>query len=426
MQSTLKLVKNPMSYRYVVFGLIALAYIMVYFHRTSTAVMAPDLTTTFGLNTKDMGLFGSMYFYAYAMCQLPAGILADRWGARETTSVSMLLASVATFLLVLSRTFEQALLSRFLVGMGVAFIYVCGMRLLADWFRKDEFATFSGIFVAIGNAGSLASAAPLVALMALVGWRGALTVSGALTVLIAALLFSLLRNKPADAGLPAGEAIENIQRPALPVMGIAETLGIVIRKYNFWTIALLFFVLYGSQMGFQGLWAGPYLMNVYHMTNAQAGKMLMLIPAGLIVGCPIAGIIADRIIKSKKSVIIFGVVLNLCILLLLITKIDSLSWRLLQVLMFSYGFSCGFEVVIWTNLRENVDLSIFGISAGFTNIFVFSGGAIYQLLMGRIISRAPVVDGVISASGFKSAFMFCAVSLILALSFFVTQKKCET
>ncbi len=410
-------------YRYVIFILISMAYVLVYFHRTSTAVLVPELITAFKVDTAAMGLFSSMYFYAYAMCQLPAGILADRWGARKTTSASMLLASAGTFLLVNSSTFEQAMVSRFLVGIGVAFIYVCGMRLLADWFNKNEFATYTGLFTAIGNSGAMVSAAPLVVLITEMGWRGALTVSAAVTVLIALLLYALMRNKPTDLGGANPDDIEDIKAVASPHSGVGKTLGILVRKYNFWTIATLFFVLYGTQMGFQGLWAGPYLLNVYQMTSSQAGYLLMLIPAGLIVGGPAAGLLADRIIKSPKTVIIIGVIINLITWLLLILMIDSMSWCLLQLIMFIYGFSCGSVVVLWSNLKENVDVYMFGISAGFVNIFVFSGGAVYQQLLGHIIGQAPVVDQFISTSGFKFAFIFCAVSLALALLFYATQKE---
>jgi len=411
------------SYRFVVFALISLAYVLVYFHRTSTAVLVPELVAAFQVNTAAMGLFGSMYFYAYALCQLPAGILADRWGARKTTTVSMLLASAGTFLLASSSTFGQAMVSRFLVGIGVAFVYVCGMRLLADWFKKEEFSTYTGLFTAFGNSGAMVSAAPLVALITAVGWRGALTVSGVATVLIALLLYALMRNKPADLGLINSDDNQGIKAVANPPAGVGESLNILIRKYNFWTIAILFFVLYGTQMGFQGLWAGPYLMNVYQMTSSQASNLLILIPAGLIVGGPVAGLVTDRIIKSPKAVIIIGIVINLITWLMLILMIDSMSWRLLQLVMFIYGFSCGSVVILWSNLKENIEINMFGISAGFANIFVFSGGAIYQQFMGNIIGRAPLVDHYISTSGFKSAFIYCAASLVLALLFFATQKK---
>jgi sugar phosphate permease len=426
MQITLAMVKKTMSYRYVVFIMIALAYVLVYFHRTSIAVMTSELKAAFGVETTAMGLFGSMYFYAYALCQLPAGILADHWGSRKTTSLSMLLASGGTFLFVMANTFNQALASRFLIGMGVAFIYVCAMRIFADWFKHSEFTICNGLFVAIGNAGSLASAAPLVALMISAGWRGAMTLIGAVTVLIALFLYIFMRNKPAEIGGASIADIEGIRVTSyanIGHIGVRESLGMIIRKYNFWTIAILFFVWYGTQMGFQALWAGPYLMNVYHLTQAQTGNMLMFIPVGLILGCLVAGFIADKVIRSKKKVILIGAGMSILTWLILIFMIDSMPLPMIELVMFTYGFFSAFEVVIWTNLKENIDARIFGTGSGFTNIFVFGGAALYQQILGIIIAKAPVVNNVISTSGFRSAFVFCAVSMSIAISVYATQRE---
>jgi sugar phosphate permease len=422
MQITLAMVRKTMSYRYAVFILISLAYILVYFHRTSVAVMTPELTADFGIATTAIGLFGSMYFYAYALCQLPAGLLADHWGVRKTTSSTLLMASIGTGIFGWANTFSQALVSRFLVGMGVAFIYVSAMRVLADWFKHDEFTIYCGIFVSIGNAGSLMSAAPLVALMTAFGWRRAMTFISGITIVIVFLLFLFMRNKPADIGGADIADIEGSEVTGYTSLGVGESLQIVIKKYNFWTIAILFFVWYGTQMGFQALWAGPYLMNVYQLGKTQTGNILLFIPLGLIFGSTIAGIIADRIIKSKKKVVMIGVAMSILTWLILIFMIDSMSLPVIKLIMLIFGVFSGFEVVLWTNLKENIDPRIFGTGSGFLNIFVFSGAAIYQQILGVIIAKAPVVEGLLATSGFRAAFIFCAVSLSVAFMVFATQK----
>lgn len=420
---TLAMIRKTLAYRYAIYSVIALAYFLVYFHRTSSAVMAPELISAFGVAPTAIGLFGSMYFYAYALGQLPAGILADRWGARKTMTIFLFVAGFGAILFGKADSFSTALIARFLVGLGVGFIYVPTMRILADWFKKDEFATYSGIFVAIGNAGSLASAAPLVALMAAIGWRNSMISVGIVTLLITVLLFIFVRNKPTDIGGASIADIEGITTADSKLIGIRESLGIVVRKYNLWTIAVMFFVWYGTIMGFQGLWAGPYLMNVYYLTKAQAGNILMLIPIGMIFGCPIAGLIADKLIKSKKKVVMIGFTLNILTWIPLVFLIDAMSLNFLRVLMFVYGFFGGFYVVLFANVKENTDLKIAGTTIGILNAFAFIGGAIYQQLMASIIAKAPVTNNLTATSGFKSAFVLCLVTLIIALAFYATQKE---
>ena len=64
-----------------------------------------------------------------------------------------------------------------------------------------------------------------------------------------------------------------------------------------------------------------------------------------------------------------------------------------------------------------------GTTIGILNAFAFVGGAIYQQIMAGIIAEAPVTNKIIGTSGFKSAFVFCLVTLVLALVIFATQKE---
>jgi sugar phosphate permease len=422
---TQAMIKKTLSYRYVIYAVVALAYFFVYFHRTSTAVMAPELVSAFNIAPTALGLFGSMYFYAYALGQLPAGILADRWGARKTMSLFVLIAGLGALLFGMAGSFNTALVGRFMVGLGVGFVYVPAMRILADWFKKNEFATYSGLLLAVGNLGSLAAAAPLVALMAVIGWRSSMNIVGIVSIAIAILAYILIRNKPEEVGGASIAAIEGDEpvKASAPTIGIGESLGMISRNYNFWTITVMFFIMYGTIMGFQGLWAGPYLANVYGLGEAEVGKLLMLIPLGMIFGCPLSGVISDKVLKSRKKVVFWGAIFYLLAWIPLIWKIDSMSLGFLSFLLFVFGFFGGFFVVMYANTKENVDVQIAGTAIGFLNVFVFIGGAIYQQVMASIISKYSTVGGVIPAAAFKSAFLFCFVTLIIGLVVFATQKE---
>lgn len=417
-------IKKTMSYRYAIYFVVALAYFFVYFHRVSPSVMAPELTTAFGIGASGLGLFSSMYFWAYAIGQLPSGIMADRLGIRLTIAIFVGVAGVGALIFGMASGFNMALVGRFLVGFGVGFVYVPAMRFLADWFKSNEFATYSGILLGIGNVGALAAAAPLVVLMGSIGWRSSMTSVGIASIVIAVLCFLIIRNKPSDIGGASPAQMEG--RPetkASTSFSIGEAIGMTVRSWNVWTIIVLFFVWYGTIMAFQGLWASPWLMNVYGMTKAEAGKFITLIPIGMIVGCPLSGVIADKILKSKYKVVVMGVVGAIAVWIPMVFMIDKLSPGMLSVLMFLYGYFNGHFVVMYANLKENVEPAIQGTATGFLNTFVFVGGALFQQITAAIVAKAPVVDKVIATSGFKSAFIFCLVALLVAVAVFFTQKK---
>ncbi len=87
------------------------------------------------------------------------------------------------------------------------------MRFLADWFKSTEFATYSGILLAVGNIGALAAAAPLVALMSGIGWRASMTAVGVVSIAVAVLAYLVIRNKPGEVGGATPAQIEGRLNP---------------------------------------------------------------------------------------------------------------------------------------------------------------------------------------------------------------------
>ena len=71
-------IDRVLRHRWAIFAILALAYFLVYFHRTSTSVVGSEIGATFGVGASSIALLGSSYFFVYTVMQLPSGILADR------------------------------------------------------------------------------------------------------------------------------------------------------------------------------------------------------------------------------------------------------------------------------------------------------------------------------------------------------------
>ncbi|NLD45940.1 MAG: MFS transporter, partial [Clostridiaceae bacterium] len=382
--------------------------------------MAPDLSAEFGINPAQVGLFGSMYFYAYAICQLPSGWMADHWGPRKTASVFLCVAGIGALLFGLSNNFYMALASRFIIGAGLAFIYISAMLLTARWFRLNEYATYIALLVSFGSFGSLVASAPLVTMMTVIGWRNSMVTIGLITLLVAALFFILVRDKPEKS---EGTVSCVKQKESLPEINIPKVLKALIKKREFWTFALLVFSWVGTLLALHGLWLGPYLMNVYHLSEQQVGNLVMLIAIGAIIGSPLIGLITDKVAVSKKKLVMAGVLAMLLLLIPLVFFTDIIPQRFLILFMFLFGLLGYSTVLQWPYLREIVDISMYGTASGIINFSAFLGGAVFQLVMGIIITKSPVLDNYIDPSGFKSAFLFCFIFLTISLAIFSINKK---
>jgi sugar phosphate permease len=105
------------SYRWLVWGTMALAYIVVFFHRMAAGVVKDNLVDAFNISNATFANLGAAYFYAYMLMQFPTGILADTWGARKTVTTGMLLAGAGSLIFGYAPSVGWAFLGRLLVEL---------------------------------------------------------------------------------------------------------------------------------------------------------------------------------------------------------------------------------------------------------------------------------------------------------------------
>ena len=152
--------KKSLRYRWLIFGILAFSYILVYFHRLCPAVVAEDMRRDLATGGGLLGLLGSAYFYPYALMQLPAGLLSDSWGPRKTITLFFGVAFAGSVILGMAPNVFTAIVGRTLVGLGVAMLFAPTLKVLAEWFRVKEFAMMTGILMAMGGIGSYSSSGP--------------------------------------------------------------------------------------------------------------------------------------------------------------------------------------------------------------------------------------------------------------------------
>lgn len=423
--------KKVLKYRWVVFIILAFAYFFVYFHRVSTAVVADDIANTFGVGAASIGLLGSAYFYAYTIMQLPSGVLTDRWGIKKTASIFTLLAAVGALLTGFATSFEMVFTGRVLIGIGVAMVYIPVMKVLAIWFRKSEFATMSGALLAIGNIGALSAAAPLAIAATILGnWQSVFLALGAFTVLLAIAIWLLVKENPEEIGGPSLPEIEAYERgedyipsPKIKQMPMTDALKKTFGAgMKFWPLAVWFFFMYGTLMVYQGLWAGPFFRDVLALDKSVYSSILSIIAVGMIVGCPVAGYLSDKILKSRKKVLIIGTTAYLILWVILWSmagKVDNTS--IYSIIHFLFGFFGGFFVVSYAQIKEWFPPSIVGTATGAFNLFPFLGGAVLMSATGKLME---VPEGVIaSVEQYKFLWLLMVICMVFALVCLIISKE---
>jgi MFS family permease len=111
----------------------------------------------------------------------------------------------------------------------------------------------------------------------------------------------------------------------------------VVRTWRFWALAVWFFCINGFNFAFLGLWAGPYLMDAYGFSPTATGTVLSLAAFSVIFGAPCLGYLSDRVLRSRKKVLVGAAACLLLVWSALLLFHGRLSYPALCVVSSSWG-----------------------------------------------------------------------------------------
>lgn len=412
------------GYRWVVFCLLAFGYLLVYFHRLCPAVVALDMQADLDTSGALLGFLAAAYFYPYALMQIPSGLLSDSWGPRKTITVFFALAGFSSILLGVVESLGLAILARILVGFGVAMLFVPTMKVITSWFKTEEFGRMTGVLMAVGGLGAYTAARPLAWLSDIIGWRGSFIVIGAITIVVAVAIWFLVRNTPQDMGFPmVNKPVDDNSRNT-KVIGLAQGLKIVLTSGPFWLLATWSFFSFCIFFSFGGLWGGPYLMHVYGFSKAEAGNILGMLALAMIGGSPFVSWLSDKVLRSRKKVIILSSIITLCLTMPLAFFTGAMNKPALYLLCFLFGiFNSAIVVVAFTSAKEMFPVEIAGTSVGLVNLFPFLGGAVAPPILGFILETQEKTTIGYSAEAYSKVFLLYVIFALIALgvSCFLTE-----
>jgi len=409
--------QKALRYRWVIFWILACGYALVYFHRLCPAVVAVDMMADLKTGGALTGFLGAAYFYPYVLMQLPAGLLSDSWGPRNTITLFFGVAFIGSVLLGSAPSVFIAILGRTLVGFGVAMLFVPTMKVLAEWFRMREFAFMTGILMALGGLGSLFAATPLALMSSWIGWRLSFIVVGVFTLVLGALVWIFVRDRPDDFGWPPPEEPQHSAAASIALMaGVRK----VLTYWAFWPIAIWFFFDCGFFFSFSGLWGGPYLIQVYGLSKAQAAHILSMVPIGMILGSPLLSYLSTNIIQGRKPVLVFSSIISLGIAAVLAFHTAGIPQVVLYILCLGIGiFSSAIVVIGFTSNKELFPVQMAGTATGMVNLFPFAGGAVFQPLLGYILEQYTTTEGTFTLEAYQQAFLVlfigCAIAFVASL-----------
>jgi len=359
------------KYTIIIFLSLSALFFFSIVHRVGIAVIAFDIMDEFRADASLLGLMSSMYFFPYAVAQIPVGIMLDRIGIRKTVTMLSMVACLGNLIFFLSPSIEVLTLGRALVGFGVGGFYVSSLKAIAVWFDPKRFATLTGVFTSIGNMGAVFASSPLALLTLALGWRYSFLIIFIFMIFFTGVAWFAIKDEGAESFRSKGTVLSDLRT--------------IFSRREFLMLALVPLFTYGFFISFQGLWGGPFLMDVYGMSKPSAGNFLLLIGLGFMILGPIAGFISDKT-RRRKPVLMTGVLLSLLFWLIMYVAGGSLDDYQLMSVLFLLGSAFGFcNNIYMTMSKELFTTDICGTAMACLNTFAFIGAGFFEYFMGVVL-----------------------------------------
>jgi MFS family permease len=323
-----------------------------------------------------------------------------------------LLAAAGALVFAYGNSNEALIIGRILLGIGMSCNLMGPLKLVTTWFSPVYFATLSAIFVSVGTAGNIIATTPLVWFTNQFGWRTTFLLFALCNLLITILFFLVVKDRP--DGQPAKQPKEKSVR----LSGFTNDIMQLFYRKDYWLISMGTFFRYGIYASVQALWAAPFLMTVLGFSQLMTGNLLFAMSIGMIIGSPICGWVSDRVILSRKKVVIAGLAIMAGILIVLSLLSKDVWTFIIFALFFGFGFSSGSGQIMYAHIKERMPLKNAGSAMTGINFFTMIGSAFFLHGIGWAI-KAFHSGGALGPEVLKMVFAFFGISLVVTALFYM-------
>ncbi len=376
------------------FAMLLAGYMLSQFDRAFLPVLTPVLQSDIAATPEELGRASGLWFLAFAAMQLPVGWALDRLGPRRTAAWLLGLgAGSGAVLFAQASAPWHVSVAMGLMGIGCSPVLMATYFIIAKSFPPAIFGTLAGAVIGLGSLGNIAGSLPMAWAIGTFGWRETMWGLAALTFAVAAFIALAVRDpaRPEGHNAQKGSLLSLLAMPAL------------------WAIFPLMFVNYAPVAGLRGLWAGPYLSDVFGLDAAGIGWVTLVMGVAMIVGNFAYGPL-DRLFGTRKWVVFAGNMLSAaCIFALWAWPAGGIGTATL--LLAAAGlFGASFPLIMAHGLAF-IPPHLTGRGVTLLNLFGIGGVGLFQFSSGWVFESAQMTGDPLAA--YRALFLFFAVPVLL-------------
>jgi MFS family permease len=374
------------------------AYLVAMLHRMSLGVAGSDAAARFDIPVGSLAIFTSLQLVVYLLLQVPAGLLADRFGPRRTLAIGLAFMAGGELLFAVAHSMPAGLTGRALVGVGDALTFLNVLRLVHAWFPHRMQALMAALTGFAGALGQLVSTVPLEASLNGLGWTGTFVALGGGTAVLVLLPLAAVRDRPArspDAADPVhGPAAEGAHPQGVDAPAVASPVHEPILRTlrDAWLRPATrrgFFVHLGTLSPFMitgAVWGVPYMTGSQGMDRSTAAGFLLAASLAFVVcGPSIAFVVGPHLRRQRVASLLFPAATAVAWAVLMVWPGGTVPRGVLLAALVVTGAGAGASMIGFEIARRDSPAVSSGSTAALVNCGGFSAAVVGALVIGRLI-----------------------------------------
>lgn len=347
-------------------------YCYEFFMRIAPSVMVGQLMHYFQLDAFGLSRLLAIFYIAYTLGQLPAGLLLDRYSIRLVFTLASLLSAFGIYLFISTANIHWAWVGRFILGFAASVAFVGVLKIGRTYLPTRYFTRIVASTVALGTL--LAAYGDVLATHLA---ENNFKIIFQLGILLGGLLalafgcFYLFFHEPAS------------DQKDIHIFTWQDIM-LLLKTKALWLNGFIGGLFYLPTTVLADVWGDYFLRSEFHFTLTQSSYSIICLFIGWMVGSPVMGYLADRY-QRRRIIISINALLSAWILMhLLFLSYGSLDK--INFLMFLLGFTSSAQLIVWRIYHQLAPLKLAATGIALTNMTIMLTCALGQMLIGFLLS----------------------------------------
>jgi sugar phosphate permease len=356
------------------------------------ALFLPLIRADLNMSFAQAGMLSAASTLTYALGQIPAGYLSDRFGPKRLFFIGILGSTVLSLSFGLIHAFQFAVIIQLVAGVFRAMMFAPGLALMASWFPPERRATAMGLYVVGGFSGNILLSLAGPVLTNHFGWRFTIIFFSVVGIGAALLYLTFGKEKPRVG-----------PRPHVGMLDVFQ----LFRYKIMWICGAIQFIRLGVTISFN-FWLPSLLVADRGLSIQQAGFIVAMGAAFTVMSNAVGGYVSDRL-KNPPLVIGGSLAVIACTATLLVL-VDSIPVLLIVIAINSIFLQFYFGALFFVPI-EVLGQRVAGMSTGFSNLFANVGALTFAYSLGVVKDKAGTFTW-----GFVGISVACVVGVMLAVA----------